>query len=581
MRHYIHLLFLGFLIVLTHDTRGQNISLYGNLNWIQDSIVGIIPHGRQGFNVFDDKLKFSEAYKTNVVRDSLADDSSTFSRILYDLGGNSNQRLSAVLSRPIDQDQNLFIYFDRHAFPGWMLRSFSRGTQIGADYSIDRPHGVRGALQVEGVIVDNEMNGGLESNSYSISESQSQRDFGSITSDISLDDAYWRRSVFRTSLELMKEFASNGGSIFQFGVEGEYLGQKFLYNDLDPDSIFYSAYSGDTITGSFRDSILSNELSTSLFARVSKTIDSNFLLTVLSKVEFENVYYSSNSLSRSFLNVSVNQEFGVRGDRFDFTTSGSYYLTGFNAGDIHVLSKLSLDSRQLNDAGLGLKTEFFGMFAHYEPIMVFQFYENALASTVFDYNKVNSISGGLSLSKGFKSGSVRGAVKYEALSNAVYFKSDFTSQQYSETIQLLTPSIAFDFEGKVLRSNSKITYQINSQDSIYSLPEWVVQSEIAAKFRLFKKKIGIETGLNAWYFSDYYARGYLPMINQMYIQNDSRYGNYFQFDPFVKASIQRVDLSLIYFNSTYGLLSDDPIIAPGYPILPRFLKIVIDWKFKN
>jgi len=71
------------------------------------------------------------------------------------------------------------------------------------------------------------------------------------------------------------------------------------------------------------------------------------------------------------------------------------------------------------------------------------------------------------------------------------------------------------------------------------------------------------------------------MINQMYIQNDSRYGNYFQFDPFVKASIQRVDLSLIYFNSTYGLLSDDPIIAPGYPILPRFLKIVIDWKFKN
>ena len=67
----------------------------------------------------------------------------------------------------------------------------------------------------------------------------------------------------------------------------------------------------------------------------------------------------------------------------------------------------------------------------------------------------------------------------------------------------------------------------------------------------------------------------------MYIQNDKRYGEYIQIDPFARAQIQSVDISFRYINVTYGLFSDDPLIAPGYPILPRYLQITIDWKFKN
>jgi len=71
------------------------------------------------------------------------------------------------------------------------------------------------------------------------------------------------------------------------------------------------------------------------------------------------------------------------------------------------------------------------------------------------------------------------------------------------------------------------------------------------------------------------------MVNHMFIQSSNKYGNYLQVDPFAMARIQRVDISLAYVNATYGLINDDPIIAPGYPILPRYLKIVIDWNFKN
>lgn len=582
MKLFSKYLFLVIVVFVFEETQSQVTSVYGNLSWIHDSVESLRMTLSPGFNTLSLRTEeFSNLYSQLALKDSIEDDSSTFSRVIYELGGNANQRLSAVLSRPINDKQKLFLYFDRHAYPGWMLRSFSRGTNIGGDYFIEDLKGFDVSLSLDGVIVDNEMNGGLSGTNYSISESQSQRDFGSVTSDIFLNDAYWRNTFLHANFDLIRHISLNNGSDIKLGLKGDYLRQKFLYNDQDPDSAFYSGYNGDSINAPFRDSIRSNELSTSLFVGFSNKMDSNLFISSTTSLEIKNVNYFSNSLGQSFVNLSLCQELDLSSERFKLKASGAYFLSGFNSGDIHVASRLIIGPRSDREANYGLRAELSGRYSLFEPIMVFQYYENALGPNIVDYDKTSSIRGGFSLSNGFRKGKVNLSVEYEALAKSVYFRSDFSSIQYSETIQLITPSLGFEYEGKVFKSQSRVLYQLNSQDSIYSLPEWVIQSNLALMFRLFKKKVGIETGVSAWCFSDYYARGYLPMVNQMFIQNSNEYGNYLQIDPFAKAQIQRVDISLVYVNATYGLINDDPIIAPGYPILPRYLKIVIDWKFKN
>jgi len=575
-------IFSFFVLLAYQNLQCQVTSIYGNLNWIEDSVESLGKEQSSGFSSlsFGDKV-FSEGFVQMLEKDSIEDDSSTFSRVIYELGGKANQRLTAVLSRPIKDNQRLFLYFDRHAYPGWMLRSFSRGTKIGGDYSIQDLKGFDVSVSVDGVITDNEMNGGLSGLEYSISESQGQRDFGSVTSDIFLNEAYWRNTFFHSDFKISREVPLKNRSSINFGLYGTYLRQKFLYNDEDPDSTFYAEYIGDTIDVPFRDSIRSNELSTSLFVGFSNQIDSTRLISSTTSFDIDNVNYFSNSLRRSFVNFSLRQELDLSGEHFNVNVSGAYFLSGFNSGDIHVASKLVIGSNTDQSNIYGLRAELKGSYSLVEPIMVFQYYENSLGQNVVDYNKTSSIRGRVSLSNGFRKGNVNLSLEYESLINAVYFQSDFSSKQYSETIQLLTPSLSYKYEGKVVKSHSRVLYQISSQDSIYSLPEWVLQSNVAFKFRLFKKKVGIEMGVDAWYFSDYYARGYLPMVNHMFIQSSNKYGNYLQVDPFAMARIQRVDISLAYVNATYGLINDDPIIAPGYPILPRYLKIVIDWNFKN
>lgn len=555
--------------------------MYGNLNWVEDSLLDLGSRGSVGFEAMEKRVDYANSYVRLLERDSITDDSSTFSRVIYELGGNSNQRLTAVLSRPLGKKQDFFLYFDRYSFPGWMINSFSRGTKMGGEYKIRNWRGFNSRVSLEGVIDDREMNGGLSGTSYSISESQSQRDFGSITSDVFLEDSFWRRTHLHAEIELTKGFELSDRFSVDIGVEVAYSRQKFIYQDDSPDSTFYSSYFGDSIDDSLKDSIRFFEVRPTFFVRFDYRVDSNLLLRSESKIKSNHVDYVSNGLSSTFLNLSLEQDLILESDKFNWVVSSEYYFSGFNRGDLGVESVFNMDilDRGLNSKRLG--SEFKFKYTLSEPRMVFQFYENELGVNVVDYEKTSSLGGTARLISTFNKLSFDACLEYESMSNAVFFRSDFTSKQYSETIHLVAPSLGLHYKGAVFEANTRATYQVNSQDSIYSLPQWVLRSNFTAKFRLFKKKIGMEIGCDAWYFSDYYARGYLPMVDQMFIQNSQRFGNYIQVDPFMKAQIQRVDISLIYKNATYGLFEDDPIIAPGYPIIPRYLNIVIDWKFKN
>jgi len=578
---FTYIIFL-YLILIGSSSFGQIVSKYGNLNWVDDSLQGFHSSHFSGFRAMDFLNEDAIGYYNLVQRDSLDDDTSSFSRISYMLGANANQKLTALLARPISDDQNFLVYFNRLAYPGWMARSFSRGTDIGGKYSNLDIGGFIIETSIDAFIKDNEMNGGLKGDLYSISGDQSQRDFGSISSDVFLNQAYWRRTSINGDVSIEKVISNNSRYSLRAGLTGNLHSLKFVYSDESPDSVFYSGFKGVNNVESFRDSIRTFSTGTSLFLDYSLQVDTNKILNARTSVSVDIVDYSSNSLSKNFINASLEEELDYSTNSYVFKAMGTYYFTGFNSGDIHLGTSLGLGSLGIPSAfSVGFGFKLFGNYSLVEPLMIYQLYDGQFGSVRIDYEKTRSLKAGGTIVYGSKLSSIQLGVETESLKNAVFYLEDFTSVQSNKSINLISPSISCRFDGERFRSHSKVTYQFNNLDTLYSLPNWMVNSDFSVLFRLFKKKVGLEIGVQGLFFSDYYARGYLPMVDQMYIQNDKRYGEYIQIDPFARAQIQSVDISFRYINVTYGLFSDDPLIAPGYPILPRYLQITIDWKFKN
>ena len=323
-----------YLILIGSSSFGQIVSKYGNLNWVDDSLQGFHSSHFSGFRAMDFLNEDAIGYYNLVQRDSLDDDTSSFSRISYMLGANANQKLTALLARPISDDQNFLVYFNRLAYPGWMARSFSRGTDIGGKYSNLDIGGFIIETSIDAFIKDNEMNGGLKGDLYSISGDQSQRDFGSISSDVFLNQAYWRRTSINGGVSIKRLISNTSRSKILTGLTGNLHSLKFVYTDESPDSVFYSVFKSVNSVESFRDSIRSISAGTSLFLDYSRQVDSNKTLNARTSVSFDIVDYSSNSLSRNFINASIEEEFGYTTDSYEFKAKSTYYFSGFNVGDI-------------------------------------------------------------------------------------------------------------------------------------------------------------------------------------------------------------------------------------------------------
>ena len=91
----------------------------------------------------------------------------------------------------------------------------------------------------------------------------------------------------------------------------------------------------------------------------------------------------------------------------------------------------------------------------------------------------------------------------------------------------------------------------------------------------------MNSGVQTKFFSEYFNRGYIPFYDVNYVQSYHRFDNYFQVDGVLQMSIKSVTVGFVAYNLFYGVLNENPIIAPNMPSVPRYFSLRFDWKFKN
>ena len=157
-----------------------------------------------------------------------------------------------------------------------------------------------------------------------------------------------------------------------------------------------------------------------------------------------------------------------------------------------------------------------------------------------------------------------------------------TAEQHNGSIQILSASLQQNLKLGPLHWNNNVTYQLSGNKKIIPLPDLNVFSDLYFKF-VYYKRLHVEAGVNALFFTRYAAPGYCPAVGSYHLQSDSfiqEVGGYPLMTGYVNFSLRGVRFYAMYYHFNDGLLTNrDSFIVPGYPANPGMFKFGLSWTF--
>ena len=154
--------------------------------------------------------------------------------------------------------------------------------------------------------------------------------------------------------------------------------------------------------------------------------------------------------------------------------------------------------------------------------------------------------------------------------------------QHNGSIQILSATLQQNFKLGPLHWDNHITYQLSGNKEIIPLPDLNIFSDLYFKF-IYYKRLHLEVGVNALYFTRYKAPGYCPAVGAFHLQSDSHVqevGGYPLLSGYVNCMLRGVRFYIMYYHFNDGLMSNrDSFIVPGYPANPGMVKFGLSWTF--
>ena len=188
----------------------------------------------------------------------------------------------------------------------------------------------------------------------------------------------------------------------------------------------------------------------------------------------------------------------------------------------------------------------------------------------------------------------------ENVANYIYLKNDagayynndtppvaqpsysITAAQYDGSIQVLSATLQQNFKLGPLHWDNHVTYQLSGNRNVIPLPDLNIFTDLYLKF-IYYKRLQMEVGANALYFTRYKAPGYCPAVGMYHIQNDGclqEVGGYPLLTGYVNCSLRGVRFYVLYYHANYGQMNNrDSFIVPGYPANPSMFKFGLSWTF--
>lgn len=160
----------------------------------------------------------------------------------------------------------------------------------------------------------------------------------------------------------------------------------------------------------------------------------------------------------------------------------------------------------------------------------------------------------------------------------VYFRENAAPEQAGDAALVAEGNLSQYFKLGHFGALLKATGQYSSASYI-PLPNLIARVDLHYEGLMFKSNLRLRIGLDMYYVSKYYGRGYDPLTAQFYVQDQIETGGYPYADFYVSARISHVRFWFKLRNVNQRFPSVPYFLSPHHPMQDRSFQVGITWNF--
>lgn len=256
-----------------------------------------------------------------------------------------------------------------------------------------------------------------------------------------------------------------------------------------------------------------------------------------------------------------------------FRGTGLRTYGGYNDGDYDFGGSVKLGSLKHSHS-----LSFSGHYANKEaPYFLSNFMSNYV-SWDNDFAKTQWQHAGLRYSNPY----LTLGLNYYSVTNMVFMGPDALPVQNESTVNVVSAGLGSEIGIGIFRTTHNIIFQKADDDYFLNFPEFASRHSLYFDFSLFKKALGVQTGLDIYYNSGYPSMAYMPVVRQFYAQDNYPGKDTHMVDLFANFKISRTRI-FVKMENLSSLVTDVPTVylIPFYPIPQAAFKFGVSWMFFN
>ena len=351
----------------------------------------------------------------------------------------------------------------------------------------------------------------------------------------------------------------------------DYLRKQFVYEDTSPNLTFYNSIFYDS-TNTYDSSFVSSFLNI-LNIGMSKKLNNKSGLDVDIFSSYQNLKYFQNIFDTTFSAIDIGARFQVKNASvYSINFEGKYGVSDEVSGAYEINGDIDYNISEKYSIGVSFVNS-----RRISPI-VYRIFD----SNHFNWKNNFSRERNTGINFKLKYKDIIGiCYKYQRFDNHLYFDTLAIAKQLGKSINTSIFELSHRFNYKKIRYHGTTGYSISSDEEFYPVPEIKLFHSLFFEDQWFKVGLPIQIGFDFRFHSNFYAKTYMPVNGQRYLQKDIKIGDYLFTDFFFNFRIKNsnVFFKIDHFHEGLIYKKRNYFIMPHHPMAGRSFKIGIKWKF--
>ncbi len=522
--------------------------------------------GNHSFDLYKWTPSTMHYYKTN----------KRFTNLNYHSSGGKEQQITITLAQNILKNWNAGIDFNRQGSPGFLTngKTFITNFDFCTWYHLpnNRYH-IFASATWNSII--NKVDGGLANDSLYKKSNFSNNDLKGLSVFLIDAEQHVRNHIFSIThfydLATTRDSVGVASPILRLTHHIEYERFSYHYSDNTSDTSFYANnYFATNIDDTLHYDKVTNKLSLQAFHTFNnfKPVHHAFLELTGGNQWFNYNQFYDTTITDYFTEAHLKTA-GIK-NRCTLDVLGKYILNGADEKNYFFCLKFQFPLIWGTDMNIGLQNE------KQSPTLIQNFYQSNHFVWQNNFDRITSQQFFFQINLKKYNFSVAGTSTF--IGRYIYYDSVGEPAQSPDSIQVSQLFIQKDFQVWKIHFNNSVWIQETNND-VVRIPEFNSHHALFFEDLFFKKKLYAQIGFDVHCSSGYYSNAYSPATSIFYQQNSEKTNGYPLIDLFVNFKIKTARLFFKYQNMGDGLVANNYLNTPHYPMPGGMIQFGVNWRF--